>query len=96
VLTLGQDLDKASGVYEKPGPWTERQRHAARRTYLAMSDGRAAIRSALGVLAAVVAAFGLFGRAGRVLWESIILVMVIDLARLAARGVRRAATRRSR
>ena len=59
-----------------------------------MSDWRAAIRSVLGVLAAVVAAFGLFGRVGRVLWESVILVMVIDLARLAAQGMRRGATRR--
>jgi hypothetical protein len=50
----------------------------------------------LGLLAVVIATFGLFGRAGHVLWESIILVMVIDLGRLAALRLRRCATRPSR
>jgi hypothetical protein len=96
MLTADHGLDTASGVDATPGPWSERQLHAARRLDPGMSGGRTGVRTVLGVLAVAVATFGLFGHVGRVLWESMVIIMAIDLGRLVALRLRRGATRLNR
>jgi hypothetical protein len=79
-------------VDENPDPWTARQLRTARRLDGALSEPRYAIRSVLGLLAFVVATFGLLGRVGHIFWGSIVVIMVIDLGRLAALRLRRGAS----